>query len=52
MPRRGTTDAIFIIRQFEEAYIRQKQSLLFAFVDLERALMEYLEKLYGGLSYV
>ena len=39
MPRRGATDAIFIVRQFEEAYIGQNQNLLFAFVHLERTLM-------------
>ena len=49
MPGRGTTDAIFIVRQIQEAYIRKNRNLFFAFVDLEKALTEYLGKLYGGL---
>ena len=41
MPGRGTTDAIFIVRQMQEAYIRKNRNLHFAFVDLG--------KFYGGL---
>ena len=41
MPGRGTTDAIFIVRQMQEAYIRKNRNLHFAFVDLG--------KIYGGL---
>ena len=37
MPGCGTTDAIFIVRQIQEAYIRKNRNLLFAFVDLEKA---------------
>ena len=37
MPIRGTTDALFIVRQIQEAYIRKNQSLYFAFVELEKA---------------
>ena len=37
MPGRGTTDAIFIVRQIQEAYIRKNRNLYFAFVDLEKA---------------
>ena len=37
MPGRGTTDAIFIVRQIQEAYIRKNRNLFFAFVDLEKA---------------
>ena len=37
MPGRGTTDAIFIVRQIQEAYIRKNLNLFFAFVDLEKA---------------
>ena len=38
MPGRGITDAIFIVRQIQEAYIRKNQNLFFAFVDLEKSL--------------
>ena len=34
---RGTTDAIFIVRQLQEKYITAKLLLYFAFVDLEKA---------------
>ena len=37
MPGCGTTDAIFILRQIQEAYIRINQNLYFAFIDLEKA---------------
>ena len=37
MSGRGTTDAIFIVRQIQEAYIRRNRNLFFAFVDLEKA---------------
>ena len=37
MPGRGTTDAIFILRQIQEKYINKNHNLYFAFVDLEKA---------------
>ena len=37
MPGRGTTDAIFTVRQIQEGYIRKNRNLFFAFVDLEKA---------------
>ena len=37
MPGRGTTDAIFILRQLQEKYISKDKQLFFAFVDLEKA---------------
>ena len=37
MPGRGTTDAIFIVRQLQEKFIGKKRNLYFAFVDLEKA---------------
>ena len=37
MPGRGTTDAIFILRQLQEKYIGKRKDLFFAFVDLEKA---------------
>ena len=36
-PGRGTTDAIFIVRQIQEKYLAQKKDLWIAFVDLEKA---------------
>ena len=43
MPGRGITDAIFIVRQIQEAYIRKNQNLFFAFVDLEKAFDRVLK---------
>ena len=37
MPGRGTTDAIFILRQMHKKHIARKKDLFFAFVDLEKA---------------
>ena len=37
MPGRGTTDAIFILRQLQEKYIGKHKDIFFAFVDLEKA---------------
>ena len=37
MPGRGTTDAIFVLRQLQEKYLAKKKNLYFAFVDLEKA---------------
>jgi len=34
---KGTTDAIFIVRQLQEKYIAKKKDLWMAFVDLEKA---------------
>ena len=34
---RGTTDAIFIVRQLQEKYREKKKDLYFAFIDLEKA---------------
>ena len=36
-PGRGTTDAIFIVRQLQEKFIAAKKPLYLAFVDLEKA---------------
>jgi len=36
-PGRGTTDAIFIVRQIQERFLEQKRDLWMAFVDLEKA---------------
>ena len=37
MPGRGTTDAIFILRQMQEKFLGKKKNLYFAFIDLEKA---------------
>ena len=37
MPGKGTTDAIFIIRQVQEKHQTKKKKLYYAFVDLEKA---------------
>lgn len=36
-PGRGTTDAIFIVRQVQERYLEKKKDLWMGFVDLEKA---------------
>ena len=36
MPGRGTTDAIFTLRQSQEKYLAKNKKLFFAFVDLEK----------------
>ena len=37
MPERGTTDAIFILRQLQEKHLAKNRKLYFAFVDFEKA---------------
>ena len=37
VPSRGTTDAIFVIRQLQEKYLAANKRLYMAFVDLEKA---------------
>ena len=37
MPGKGTTDAIFIMRQVQEKHQAKKKKLYYAFVDLEKA---------------
>src|SRR5260221_1756421 len=37
MPGKGTTDAIFLVRQMQEKHYCKKKKLYFAFVDLENA---------------
>ena len=38
VPGRGTTDAIFVVRQLQEKYLAANKRLYMAFVDLEKAL--------------
>ena len=37
MPGKGSTDAIFIMRQVQEKHQANKKKLYYAFVDLEKA---------------
>ena len=37
IPGRGTTDAIFVVRQLQEKYLPANKRLYMAFVDLEKA---------------
>ena len=37
VPGRGTTDAIFVVRQLQEKYLAANERLYMAFVDLEKA---------------
>ena len=37
VPGRGTTDAIFVVRQLQEKYLAVNMRLYMAFVDLEKA---------------
>ena len=36
VPGRGTTDAIFVVRQLQEKYLAANKRLCMAFVDLEK----------------
>ena len=44
VPGRGTTDAIFVIRQLQEKYLAANKRLYMAFVDLEKAFDRVLRK--------
>ena len=48
VPGRGTTDAIFVVRQLQEKYLAANNRLYMAFVDLEKHLSEYLGRSSGG----
>ena len=37
MAGKGTTDAIFVVRQLQEKYLAKSKDLWMAFVDLEKA---------------
>ena len=37
VPGRGTTDAIFVVRQLQEKYLAANQRFYMAFIDLEKA---------------
>jgi len=44
MKGKGTTDAIFIVRQVQEKFRAKGKKLSFSFVDLEKALIGFREK--------
>ena len=44
VPGRGTTDAIFVVRQLQEKYLAVNKRLNMAFVDLEKAFDRVLRK--------
>ena len=48
VPDRGTTDAIFVVRQLQEKYLAANKRLYMAFVDSRRHLIEYLGRSSGG----
>jgi len=48
MPGKGTTDVNITVRQMQEKY-GCKGKLYFAFVDLEKHFIEYLERSLDGL---
>jgi len=49
MPGKGTTDAIFTVWQMQEKYGCKGKKLYFAFVDLEKHLIKYLERSRHGI---
>ena len=49
-PERGTTDAIFTVRQIQKKYMEQKKDPWIAFVDLEKAFDRFpRDVLWGSL---
>ena len=46
MPRRGTTDAIFILRELQEKYLQKKKNIYFEFVNQEEAFDCVLHKIH------
>ena len=44
VPGRGTTDAIFVVRQLQEKYLVANKRLYMAFVDPEKALERVPQK--------
>ena len=48
VPGRGTTDAIFVVRQLQEKYLAARKRLYMAFVDLEKVFDRVPQKVSGG----
>ena len=48
VPGRGTTDAIFVVRQLQEKYLAANKRLYMAFVDLRKHLTECPGRSFGG----
>ena len=49
MPGKGTTDAIFTVRQMQEKYGSKGKKLYFAFVDLDKAFDRVPREVTDGL---
>ena len=48
MPKCGTIDAIFILRQLQEKFLNKKKNVYFAFVDLEKSVLIVCHVLFSG----
>ena len=48
VPGRGTTDAIFVVRQLQEEYLAANKRFYTAFIDWRRHLIEYLGRSSGA----
>ena len=48
VPGRGTTDAIFVVRQLQEKYLAANKRLYMAFIDLEKAFDRVPGRSFGG----
>ena len=48
VPGRGTTDAIFVVRQLQEKYLAANKRLYMAFIDLEKAFDRVPNWSFGG----
>ena len=46
-PGKGTTDAIFIMRQVQETHQAKKKKLYYVFVDLEKAFDRVPKRVWG-----
>ena len=49
IPGRGTTDAIFIVRQMHEKHLKRRKELYFTFVDLEIAFDRNVPRMFPGM---